>query len=82
MSNENLPKQCTYSIHTNKTNCTNAFEKESIKETKDECLGKRFFYVLYLFLWGGTGDNSGHTMNTRSNLHQRGTSSIPNEPSS
>ena len=36
--------------------------------------------LLYLFLWGETGDNSDCTMNTRINSCQRGTGSIPNEP--
>ena len=35
---------------------------------------------LYLFLWGGIGDNSDRTMNTQSNSCQRAVSSIPNEP--
>ena len=49
INNENLPKQCTYSIHVNKINCTNTFENASIKEIKDECLGKKFFFCIYFF---------------------------------
>ena len=71
--------KCTYSIHANKTNCTNAFEKAGIKETKMNVKERGF---LYLFLWGERGDNSDRTMNTRSNSCQRATGSIPNEPSS
>ena len=37
-------------------------KRQVLKRQKDECLGKRFF--LYLFLWGGTGDNSDRTMNS------------------
>ena len=36
--------------------------------------------LLYLFLWGGTGDNSDRTMNIRSKLCQRTTAFILNEP--
>ena len=65
-----------YSCKRNKMNV--ASEKSSIKKIDKWIIEKKVF--LYLFFWGGTGDNSDHTMNNRNNLCQQATGSIPNKP--
>ena len=63
MSNEKFARLHIQFNHENKPKCTNPFEMANIKEITEESQEKKKRF-LYLFLLGGTRDNSDRTMNT------------------